>query len=93
MTLKGQCSDVSKPGLQAPGGAEQGLSDGSGHSQCQSGGKRRTLGQEVAWKVGLKLVRCRHLLLCGPPCGDLDPGGRKEGCQVLEGGHGCLGTH
>lgn len=55
MTLKGQCSDASKLGLQAPGGDEQRLPDGSGHSQCQSGGKRRMLGQEVAWKAGLKL--------------------------------------
>lgn len=32
MTLKGQCSDVAKLGLQAPGDAGQGLPDGSGHS-------------------------------------------------------------
>lgn len=49
------------------------------------------LGQEVAWKAGLKLVRSCLLLLWGPLCGDLDPEGRKEGCQVLEGGSGCPG--
>lgn len=32
-----------------------------------------------------ELVRSCHLL-CGPLCGDLDPGGREETCQELWGG-------
>lgn len=44
------------------------------------------LGQEVAWKVGLKMVRTCHLPLCGPLFGDLNPEGMADGCPVLWGG-------
>ena len=49
------------------------------------------LGQEVAWKAGLKLVRNCHLLVCGPLCGDVGSGGGKEGCQGLKHGSSCPG--